>query len=209
MSKVLSFISRKGGTGKTTNAINVCTMLHSLGYSIALIETDTNYTLSTLRKMETFKASAKNDSIFKIIGSEDDKVIDDIKTLREDKKLDFIIVDSAGKTTTNAIKNLAVASDMVIVPTSLSQNDLLVTYQTVEDLRPAQEINKKMKIIALPNRVHSRTSPTNVQKQLADLKVTVTEHFVPQKNIYAQFSTILPEKEYLTVTKEIVTLLNS
>ena len=53
MAKVISFISRKGGTGKTTNAINLSTMLHSLGHAVALIETDTNYTLNTLRKLET------------------------------------------------------------------------------------------------------------------------------------------------------------
>jgi chromosome partitioning protein len=51
MAKVISFISRKGGTGKTTNAINLATTLNTLGKRVVLVETDTNYTLNTLRKM--------------------------------------------------------------------------------------------------------------------------------------------------------------
>jgi chromosome partitioning protein len=39
---------------------------------------------------------------------------------------------------------------MVIVPTSLTQNDLLVTYQTVTDLAPARNLNAKLKILVLP-----------------------------------------------------------
>ncbi|HAS41830.1 MAG TPA: plasmid partitioning protein [Microscillaceae bacterium] len=203
MAKIISFISRKGGTGKTTNAIQIATMLHSLGYQLALIETDTNYTLSTLRKMELFKSGAKDSGVFEIIGSEDEKVLGDIEALSP-QKLDFIIVDSAGKTTDENIKNLAIQSDAVIVPTSLTQNDVLVTYQTVQDLKPAQDISKKLKIIVLPNRIHSRTNPTTIHKQLSDLKTVITENFVPAKNAYAQFSTILPEKQYQDITRELI-----
>ncbi|MDN5201756.1 ParA family protein [Fulvivirgaceae bacterium BMA10] len=207
MAKIISFISRKGGTGKTTNAINLATMLFNLGHKVALIETDTNYTLSTLRKMELFKTGAKDESIFKIIGSEDQKVIDDIKNLDDTVKLDYVIVDSAGKTTDESIRKLCVESDAVIVPTSLTQNDLLVTYQTVEDLKPAKEHNNQLKIIILPNRIHSLTKSKTVKTALEDLEVSILDTIVPAKNLYANFSTILPEKEYLNATKEIIEMI--
>jgi hypothetical protein len=38
-------------------------MLDSLGYRIVLIETDTNYTLNTLRKMEIFITKARDNSL--------------------------------------------------------------------------------------------------------------------------------------------------
>ena len=60
MAKIISFISRKGGTGKTTNAINLATTLYQMGKRVLLIETDANYTLNTLRKMELFKAKESN-----------------------------------------------------------------------------------------------------------------------------------------------------
>ena len=72
MTKIISFISRKGGTGKTTNAINLATMLHSLGHKVALIETDTNYTLNTLRKLEVFKSGAKENSLFDYLHNKTD-----------------------------------------------------------------------------------------------------------------------------------------
>ena len=80
MSKVISFISRKGGTGKTTNAINLATTLHSLGHRVMIIETDTNYTLGTLRKLELFNNETNEEDLFLIKGSTDDSIADEIRT---------------------------------------------------------------------------------------------------------------------------------
>ena len=209
MSKVISFISRKGGCGKTTNAINLATMLCNLGYRVALVETDENYTLNTLRKMEVFKTKAKDQALFRILGSEDDKIAADLETMRNDEDLDFIIVDSAGKTTDESTKKLCLESDLVIVPTSLTQNDLLVTFQTIEDLKPATEINPGLKILALPNRIHGATKINTVKAALEQLNVDVIESYIPMKNIYAGFSTILPERDYLNTAKEILNYLEN
>jgi chromosome partitioning protein len=206
MTKVISFISRKGGTGKTTNAINLATMLDSIGNKVLLVETDTNYTLNTIRKMELFKTGAKEDQLFSILASIDEKISEELESLKK-KKYDYIILDTAGKTTDNSIKKICVASDLVIVPTSLSQNDLLVTFQTIEDLKPARELNKKLKIAVLPNRINGLTKTKSIMNTLAQLDAIILENYVPTKNIFSQASTIIPEKEYLTITKEIVTLL--
>ena len=82
MTKIISFISRKGGTGKTTSAIHFATMLHSLGHKLMMLETDTNYTLNTLRKMELYKTGAKESAVFPIIGSEDHRVLEDIEQIK-------------------------------------------------------------------------------------------------------------------------------
>ncbi len=205
MTKVIAFISRKGGTGKTTNAINLATMLHSLGYVVRLIETDTNYTLTTLRKMELFKTGAKEEQLFTITPSEDHVIAEELESYKK-QKIDFIILDTAGKTTDVSIKKICVASDLVLIPTSLSQNDLLVTYQTVEDLKPAMDLNKKLKIAILPNRIHGSTRTKTIISMLDQLDAQILENFVPSRNMFTQSSTILAEKEYLGITKEILTL---
>ena len=204
MAKIISFISRKGGTGKTTNAINLATMLHSLGHKICLIETDTNYTLNTLRQMELYKTGANEDTLFQILGSVDSKIADELHKIKKSNKLDYIIVDSAGKTTDEGIKKLAIESNAIVVPTSLTQNDLLVTYQTVADLSPAKEINTKLKILVLPNRIHSLTGDHTVYDALSDLDALILNTKVPQRNMFVNFSTIMPEKQYLDVAQKII-----
>ncbi|MDH5367110.1 MAG: ParA family protein [Cyclobacteriaceae bacterium] len=204
MAKIISFISRKGGTGKTTNAINLATTLHDMGHKICLIETDTNYTLNTLRQMELYKLDDKAQNLFEILGSEDNKIADELNKIKSSNKLDYIIVDSAGKTTDEGIKKLAMESSAIIVPTSLTQNDLLVTYQTVTDLTPAREINKNLKIIVLPNRIHSLTGSHTVYDALNNLDAHILQARVPQRTIFVNFSTIKAEKQYADVANKIL-----
>jgi len=203
MAKIISFISRKGGTGKTTNAINLSTTLHGMGKRVLLVETDTNYTLNTLRKMEIFKAK-EGKSGFEILGSNDGEVADELVKMKNDKKIDFIVVDSAGKTTDEGIKKLCLVSDIVIVPTSLTQNDLLVTYQTVTDLSPARELNPQLRILILPNRIHSSTGLHTVRENLKNLDAIVLPVVVPQKNLFVNFSTVEAEKEYQPIAQAIL-----
>lgn len=203
MSKIISFISRKGGTGKTTNAIHLATTLHHLGKRVLLVETDTNYTLHTLRKMEIYKAK-DGESNFDILGSQDHQVADELARIRESRKSDFVIVDSAGKTTDEGIKKLCLVSDAVVVPTSLTQNDLLVTYQTVTDLAPARELNPALKIMVLPNRIHSATNVFTVRETLKNLDAIILPVIVPQKNLFVNFSTMSAEKEYQPIAQAIL-----
>lgn len=203
MAKIISFISRKGGTGKTTNAINLSTTLNQIGKHVLLIETDANYTLNTLRKMELFKAKESKNG-FEILGSQDSTVADELSKIKENRKEDIIIVDSAGKTTDEGMKKLCLVSDMVIVPTSLTQNDLLVTYQTVTDLAPARDLNPKLKILVLPNRIHSATNIFTVRQHLKNLDAIILPVMVPQKNLFVNFSTLDAEKEYLPVAQSIL-----
>lgn len=207
MSKIISFISRKGGTGKTTNAIHLATTLKQMGKKVLLVETDTNYTLNTLRKMEMFK-SGDASAAFDILGSNDNEVADQLLAIKERKEIDIVIVDSAGKTTDEGIKKLCLVSDAVIVPTSLTQNDLLVTYQTVTDLAPARQLNPKLKIIILPNRIHSATNLYTVRENLKNLDAIILPLIVPQKNIFVNFSTLEAEKEYNPIAQEILKYLS-
>ena len=203
MAKVISFISRKGGTGKTTNAINLATTLNSLGKRVVLVETDTNYTLNTLRKMELFK-SKEIGKAFDILGSQDNAVAEELMELKNSRKTDVVVVDSAGKTTDEGIKKLCLVSDVVVVPTSLTQNDLLVTYQTVTDLAPARELNPQLKILILPNRIHSGTNLYTVRENLKNLDAIILPIIVPQKNLFVNFSTVEAEQSYVPIANEIL-----
>lgn len=206
MARIISFISRKGGTGKTTNAINLATSLYGMGKKVLLIETDANYTLSTLRKMELFKAQESKNG-FDILGSQDNRIAEELSEIKNSKKEDIVIVDSAGKTTDEGLKKLCLASDLVIVPTSLTQNDLLVTYQTITDLAPARQLHPRLKILVLPNRIHSSTNIATVRENLVNLDAIILPVIVAQKNKFVNFSTVSPEQEYQPIAQAILNYL--
>jgi len=209
MTKIISFISRKGGTGKTTNAINLATSLYNKDKKIILVETDPNYTLNSLRQLELFKLKIKKDDYFEIVGSEDYRVTSEIKKLSSNNQFDYIIVDSAGKTTDKGIKELCLASDLVLITTSLTQNDLLVAYQTVKDLKPAIEVNNSLKICILPNRIHSRTRLRTVKEVLKNLNISILNTYVPQRKIFTSPSTITAERRYRSISNEIIKLVEN
>src|SRR5690606_37626835 len=96
------------------------------------------------------------------------------------------------------------ASDLVIVPTSLTQNDLLVTYQTITDLAPARQLHPKLKILVLPNRIHSSTNIATVRENLVNLDALILPVIVAQKNKFVNFSTISPEQEYQPIAQAIL-----
>ena len=204
MTKIISFISRKGGTGKTTNAINLATYLSKKKKKIILVETDPNYTINSLRQLELFKLKEKEDVYFPIVGSEDHRVSNEITKLANQNTFDYILVDSAGKTTDKGIKELCLISHLVLITTSLTQNDLLVAYQTVQDLNPAQKVNKLLKICVLPNRIHSRTRVKTVKEVLKNLNASILNTYVPQRKIFTNPSTIKPERKYRNIAKEII-----
>ena len=154
--------------------------------------------------MELFKSGVDENKLFRITGSEDGQVAGELEAIKGQNKMDYIIVDSAGKTTDEGIKKLCLISDAVIVPTSLTQNDLLVTYQTLTDLAPAKEHNPKLKILILPNRIHSLTKQQTIREMMENLDATILETKVPQRNLFVNFSTISAEETYDVVAKEIL-----
>lgn len=209
MAKIISFISRKGGTGKTTNAINLASSLHDKKKKVILIETDTNYTVNSLRQLELFKTKKGAANFFHLVGSEDDVVAKELKRLVENSDYDYVIVDSAGKTTDRGIKELCLISDLVLLTTSLNQNDLLVTHQTVRDILPAKDINRKLKLLVVPNRINRFTSNRTVKNALKNLDVDVLNNYVPDKNVFFQASTLKSEKRYQPIAKEIIQYLKN
>lgn len=165
-----------------------------------VLETDTNYTLTTLRNMECYQLQLVEQP-FPIIATTEAEVEE---LLPQYTHKDVILIDSAGKTTDTSIKQIALGCDAIIVPTSITQADLIVTYQTIEDLAPATRLNPKLQIVVLPNRIHTNTGAHTIRETFKTLNVTVITTFVAQKANYTQYSTLTPEESYLPTAQAII-----
>ncbi|GIV35117.1 MAG: hypothetical protein KatS3mg031_2652 [Chitinophagales bacterium] len=209
MPKVLSFINRKGGTGKTTNAINVATALSEMGNAVAVIETDVNYSLSEVRRREMEKGVPDDRQIPALFQTEEVGVVKHIKNFQKEGAYDFIIVDSAANTSVYGINRISVHSDLVIVPTSLSMNDIMVAERTVKDILPAKEENPALKMVLLPNRIHVLSAYETVESALRNLNIPVLKTYIPNLKLYTFLSTIYPAEGYREVANALLKVLIS
>lgn len=211
MPKVISFISRKGGTGKTTNAINIATALTEMGNEVVLIESDINYSLREIRKEELLDIQDKKGTRMPAMEqTEEIGVVKMIKDFKQAWKYDFIIVDTAANITDYGINRLSVHSDIVIVPTSLSMSDTMVTELTLQNIMPALKENPNLKVALLPNRIHILTGQETVKEALKNLQqfnVPVLDTIIPNLKTYTFLSTIKPAEGYTNVAGNLLKLL--
>jgi chromosome partitioning protein len=72
------------------------------------------------------------------------------------------------------------------------------------DLTPARDLNPNLKIMVLPNRIHSFTRMKTVHESLGNVNAIILDVMVPQKNLFVNFSTVQAEKEYQPVVDAIL-----
>ncbi|CDG23092.1 Plasmid partition protein ParF (fragment) [Xenorhabdus poinarii G6] len=110
--KVISFLNPKGGSGKTTTVINICTSLSRSGFNIAVVDTDPQMSLTNWSKL--------GKATFDVFTAVSEK---DVYGIRKDlAEYDFVIVDGAGSL--SVITSSAVmVSDLVITPVTPSPLD--------------------------------------------------------------------------------------
>lgn len=227
MTKVISFINRKGGTAKTTSAINVATTLKKMGFGVTLIETDDNYSLAELRELELSDDEVRmTDEELKPGGAAGNSCTagkgandfpDLLRTGQENAAalisalrmnlVDMVVVDGAANMSAKSSAAIAAESDIVVIPTDISDSEIMVTGKTIDDLRMTND-ELKSKIIILPNRIHFLTSPDRIERSLARLRVPVMDIYIPYFKMYKLLSTVTPAGTYRKVTGRLLKLLD-
>ena len=113
--KVISLLQQKGGSGKTTTAINLACGLKELGYKVAIVDMDKD-------KPDAYMWMTKNDQNKDFVYNLDEKIVrEEIAKLKPN--LDFIVIDTPPNFQTAALKS-ALLSDLIVIPSSPSGMDL-------------------------------------------------------------------------------------
>ncbi len=117
MSRVIAFANGKGGTGKSTVAIHVAYQLQLMGYSVQLIDADTQASCLD------FMSDRQNTAHTREVG-EFPNVIGGLSgNIKIDSRYDFTIIDTRG-TINRPVLNALEQSHLVIIPLKLNKMEL-------------------------------------------------------------------------------------
>lgn len=115
--KILSFICQKGGTGKTTLALNTAVEAMRRGFTVAVIDLDPQPSACAWADIR-----GKRDEPV-VIDAKPARLTAAVEAARAQSGLDLLIIDTGGRTEEGAFA-AAKASDLIVVPVQPSAVDL-------------------------------------------------------------------------------------
>lgn len=118
---IITMATTKGGAGKTTVAQMILGAVHNFGYSVGVVDTDVNKTLSCWLDNNTSMA------IDCVAVSDEDKIVSTAKKM--ERKHDLVIIDTAGVRNQATIFAIGCA-DLVLIPVQLSNSDAIEAIKT-------------------------------------------------------------------------------
>lgn len=153
--KVISFVNQKGGSGKSTIAINVALELNQRKKTI-LLDTDT--------QQSAYQTLVKRDDIScEFLDSPPHKTIDRFS------KYDFVVLDSPPHSQEIA-RSVIISSNIVILPVSDSPLDIHSVATTYDLILEARKIRRSIKAFFLLNRIQPNTTLADqIQEALENL----------------------------------------
>lgn len=135
----ISFISQKGGTGKTTLALHVAALMASYGFKTLLIDADPQAS-----SMAWFACRVQHGHVspkgLTVMAISNGTITDQLPELA--KTYDCILIDGPPRGDRIA-RDVILASDLVLVPTRLSGFDVWAAdsiTKTIEELRAIQQM---------------------------------------------------------------------
>jgi chromosome partitioning protein len=126
--KVISFVCQKGGTSKTTAAINLAVEAQAYGLEVVIIDLDPQVSACDWKDIRGDAAP--------VVAAVPVPHLDRTLTAAEENGADLVIVDTAGRTN-DAASAAARVADLIIVPLQPSLIDLKTLGATREIIRLA------------------------------------------------------------------------
>lgn len=163
---ILSIVNEKGGSGKSTLAINLA-MYQSIinKQDITIVDTDPQKSIATFQLIRNEENLPR---AFKYIYKQGE----DLKTYLSSKEnKNLIIIDTGGRDA-KEMRIALISSDIVVIPTTPSQFDLSVLDIMIDRVKMAKEINEKLQVIIVINRVNPNPF---LQRKIDDIKAYIKE----------------------------------
>ncbi len=173
--------SQKGGTGKSTTAVNVCAWLSQKGKDVILVDSDRQSTAANwVADREELTDIPKVHCVQKY-----DNIRETLNDLNQ--RYEYVIVDAAGRDS-KELRTGMTAADILIIPFRPSQPDLDTLAKMVELIDQAKDFNPGMIVYGLitmapTNPVINETQVT--RKYLEEYpEITLLKTIIRDRKIY-------------------------
>lgn len=163
---IISIVNEKGGSGKTTIAVNLASRLAKDGDNVLLLDADPQKSTEVFSDM---RSQANLPPLFSNVAKTGLALGDEIKRLKNN--FDSIVIDTGGRDS-REMRKAIVSSNLIIIPTIPSQYDVIVMDNMIDIFADAKNINEDLQAILLINRV----SPNPfLSKEIENLKEYIQE----------------------------------
>lgn len=180
---IVSIINEKGGSGKTTLAVNLACKLSQEGDEVLLVDADPQRSTEAFINIRT---NAELPLIFNSVTKLGDGLAREIKSLIN--KYDSIVIDTGGRDSKEMRQALAI-SDIIIIPTVPSQYDVVVLDKMISLYDEVSVINPQSKALIIID----KASPNPfLEKKINDLREYINEKNL--QNLYLM-NAIIHERE--------------
>lgn len=172
---VISILNQKGGSGKTTIAINLARAYQLMGRSILLVDSDKQGSSRDWQSVD------KNNPIPLL-------VLDQVSIDRDIKKVigqyDYIVIDGSPQATDIATATIR-ASDFILVPMQPSPFDIWASNNLIDLIEQGRAVNPKLKAgIVLTRLVKNTKIGAEVGQVISDFGLPVLTSNIGQRTCY-------------------------
>lgn len=157
---IISVLNQKGGTGKTTVAVNIATYLANQKKSVMLIDSDKQGSASQWREN---RADQKTLVQFPTVQITTPTIANDLPKM---KQYDYLIIDVGGHDN-KVFRSAIIGSDVVLVPITPSGVDFWSSEETFRLIEEAR-IYKELKVIGMINMLLPNTKVSHEIDELIE-----------------------------------------